>query len=548
MQPAEPGTDVELRGYPAGGPGPGVRARRASGRNPDFWRTRHELAIATSRTSRKIDGAYQDVLTWARQLGSAGPFMSRIRRPGSANDDMRTFVRTLTTHLQAFGAVADDDTVWGVLRRFLILPFDFTAPGSASEILARERAAAALSAAGTAQAGALWLALTGLAMDVAATGGERTRETLIEDLKALRFPLAGQRRLAQARAALAEASRAALADINDRVGNATLGRHLRTAAVHVALDTGRYVEIRGDAGVGKSGVLRHFAQQVCAEGRAIVLSPDRVVPRGWSAMQGAFGVDGTARDLLVDLAASGGAAVFVDNLELFDPTERKTVIDLVRAAADVAGVVVVSTARRDFGTEEPSWLPADALQRLGRAEPIVIDELSEAEVSELVDLAPNLAPLLADSHPARAVARNLYRLSRLVAWRSDEPTPRTEVDMAEQWWRTADGTSGPGHRERARLLRALAEQALTGPGALDATTFAGSALDELVRSETLRELGTDRITFRHDVLREWAIAQYLSADGMRIEQLPLLRPAPCSPSRSRTHARCQCVAADARPS
>jgi hypothetical protein len=56
---------------------------------PEFSNTRYELGIAISRTSQKIDGAYQDVLTWARQLGDAATFMNRINRPGSANDDMR---------------------------------------------------------------------------------------------------------------------------------------------------------------------------------------------------------------------------------------------------------------------------------------------------------------------------------------------------------------------------------------------------------------------------------------------------------------------------
>jgi len=37
--------------------------------NAGFWNRRHELGIAISRSSHKIDGAYQDVLTWARQLG-----------------------------------------------------------------------------------------------------------------------------------------------------------------------------------------------------------------------------------------------------------------------------------------------------------------------------------------------------------------------------------------------------------------------------------------------------------------------------------------------
>ena len=105
----------------------------------------------------------------------------------------------------------------------------------------------------------------------------------------------------------------------------------------------------------------------------------------------------------------------------------------------VPGFAVIATARRNFGVEEPNWLPSDALDRLGRAEPIVIGELSEAEVEEMRHAAPRLAPLLADTHPARDVTRNLFRLARLASRPGDEPVPRTEVDMAEQWWQTADG-------------------------------------------------------------------------------------------------------------
>ena len=90
----------------------------------------------------------------------------------------------------------------------------------------------------------------------------------------------------------------------------------------------------------------------------------------------------------------------------------------------------------------------------------MIGELSEAEVEEMRHAAPRLAPLLADNHPARDVTRNLFRLARLASRPGDEPVPRTEVDMAEQWWQTADGRLDDDHRERARLLKALAEQAL----------------------------------------------------------------------------------------
>jgi hypothetical protein len=154
----------------------------------------------------------------------------------------------------------------------------------------------------------------------------------------------------------------------DRVGGVMLTRQQRVAQVRVALDGGRYVEIRGDAGVGKSGVLKHFAEQISGEAQAIVLSPSRTVPRGWLALPSVRGFDGTTRDLLPDIAGDGSAVLLVDNLDFFDDEERLTVIDLLRRATKVPGMAVIVTARRDFGVAEPCWLPADVINQLGRAE------------------------------------------------------------------------------------------------------------------------------------------------------------------------------------
>lgn len=157
--------------------------------------------------------------------------------------------------------------------------------------------------------------------------------------------------------------------------------------------------------------------------------------------------------------------------------------------------------------QEPSWLPAEVIGQLGRAKPVIVDELSDAETEELRQAAPQLRALLADNHPARQVARNLFRLSRLASLPSDAPVVRTEAEMAEQWWETADGQKDENHRDRARVLRTLAEQALTSAGTLDVSGFPTLAVDALVASQTLRDLGNDRVTFRHDVLREWGNRQ-----------------------------------------
>jgi energy-coupling factor transporter ATP-binding protein EcfA2 len=495
----------------------------AAARRPDFWTTRYELAVATAKTSAKIAGPYQDVLTWARQLGSATTFMERINRPGSANENMRTFVRTLRTRLQEADAAHDDETVWGLLRRFHILVYDFTAPGSSDESRALDRAALALHSDDAADAGTLWTGLVELALRVAAAGGERTRAALLEDLSGRPYRLAGERRHTSSRRRLAEATGNALADIDDTVGGAVLLRHERLAEIRAGLDTGRYVEIRGNSGVGKSGLLKHLARQVSAESRLIVLSPVRTTPRGWDHMRAVLEFDGTAPELLADLAGSGGAILFIDNLNRFAEDERLTVMDLVRAASTLPGVSVVATARAGFGDDEANWLPADALDRLIRAAPITIGELSAAEIDELRHAAPQLAPLLADGHPAQQVARNLYRLSRLAGCGAAD-FQRTEVDMARQWWDTADGPEN-GRRERARVLRAVADDALAGAGTVNVDNLPPAAVDALVRSETLRDFGSDRVAFRHDVLAEWAVSCLLS-DPTAFDRLPLQSPAP----------------------
>lgn len=495
-------------------------------RRPDFFDTRHELAIAIARGSAKIEGAYQDVLTWARQLDSAKTFIARIERSGSANDAMRTFVRTFRSNLKQAGAANDDETVWRLLSKLQILIFDFTAGGSASEALERERAVRALHPSETTRADALRSNLIQLAIEVASSAGERNRAQLIEDVSAWSFRLAGDRRYSIARNALDEAARNALADIVDRVGDVTLMRKDHIAAVRAALDEGRYVEIRGDAGAGKSGLLKHLAQQHSTESRIVVLSPGRTKPGGWMELRGALGFDGGASDLLVDLAAGGGATLFVDGLDFLTKEERLTVVDLVREAAEVSSFTVIATARREFGIEEPNWLPEQALDKLGRASPVTIGELDTTEIAELQDASPGLASLLADNHPARAVTRNLFHLAQLARQPDAVQGLRTETDMAERWWRTADGAVDEDHRDRARLLKALAEQALSLADTLDTSAHPSKAVDALVKSQTLRDLGGDRMSFRHDVFRDWAVANLLHSSPDAVAGLPLTRPAP----------------------
>jgi hypothetical protein len=490
----------------------------------DFLTTRYELAIATAKISRKIAGSYQDLLSWARSLNSAAIFFEQVQRAGSGNNDMRLFVDTFRTHLSAAGAPSDEDSVWQILRRLQILVFDFTATGSATETLVLERASHALQPEDNHRARDLWAILVERSLDLATKRGEANREQLIAILALFSFSLTGQRRFASARQKLAEASALTLADIGDRLGETSLNRINLLNQVHAACESSRYVELRGPGGVGKSALLKHFAQQIAVESQVIVSAAERVTKGGLNAWIAQLGVPTSGREFLSDLAVGGAAALFIDGLEGFTPAERTTIVDLVRVAAEIPGLAIVVTARNEFGTDEPSWLPQDALSRLGPPAVVSFEDLSEDEVQELRQATPQLAALLTDSHPARAVTRNLYRLSRLLRDAPSAATgPYTEAQMARRWWNTADGTRGPEHRGRARVLRALADHALGSSSVIDASTHDSAAINALIRSETLRDLGSDRVSFRHDVLREWGAANLIHEDSEVLGRFDLTR-------------------------
>ncbi len=485
----------------------------------------HELAVALSRSARTALGPCHDVLMWARNT-TATQLFARLALRGVANEQMRAFAETFRSNLAKAGAPSDDATTWGLLRRFQILPFDFDVAGSEWEQLMLERARRSLHDEEVHLAGSLWSRLVGHALALATTGGSVTTRELRQELHEFRF--AGERRYATARRAVAEAARLAYNDIDDDVGGVILSRSAHLAGLRASMDSGRYVEVRGDAGVGKSALLRHLSVQLSAEARVVFLSPGRTTAGGWPAMRAQIGFADGAADLLSDLAAAGGGVLFLDNLDRFSPGEQTTVRDLVREASTVPGLFVVASARREFGLETPSFIPDDAVARLGHAPPLLVDELDDQDLAELRDGSPELRGLLDDRHPALAVTRNLFRLGRLARRRSptgDPALPRTEAEMARQWWVTGgDGSDdGPLRRNNRRLLRRLAIEVIEGVDPHDGSAEPAHVVDALVASQTLREPSHDIIEFRHDVLRQWAIANVLLQEPQLVGCLALDR-------------------------
>ncbi|MFD2642685.1 ATP-binding protein [Pseudomonas japonica] len=484
---------------------------------------RHFLGIATQRTSRNISGAYQDVLKWARSAEHAEAFFTRLAAKGVASSSMREFIATTQKHLVSGGVVDDPETIWRILRRLLILEFDFEATSPMARTHGISLARTALADGEEGRAEALWSRLIEFSIKTGTTGGTIDLQALRANLAEAGFQLAGHREYGQARAKLAELAHNTLAHIGMNVAGVTLLRLEAISAIDDAFENHRFVVVRGNPGVGKSSILRHFAERAARLATIIVLDPDSTPSGGWLAFSNALGIPGVASDFLNDLAASGGTVIFIDGLDMFEDTGRqRTVLEILRAASAIPDFKVITTMRNANDICDVIWLDEQIVTALGGTQRVEIGALSDAEVATLIEQAPALQSVLSSSHPAAGLSRNLYRLSRLL--KVSSPTRvHTEAGMARLWWSTADNAPTKDIRGAQRLVAALAESVLKGGRGLEVGEDS-AARSHLVETLTLKEIRRDCLDFYHDVLCDWGIGSYLAENFQHLASLDLSVP------------------------
>ncbi|WP_448149422.1 hypothetical protein [Labrys miyagiensis] len=491
------------------------------------------IAAAIARTNTKIERHYQQLLVLARTVGSGDALRQALDAPRVVSAGMRDFASAFIAQLLAAAADASDDALWWILRRFQILVFDFESPGAISTSLAITLAHQALPPTARGRARDLWSALQEKALDCDADGGDIDRPELIHWLRETKgIEIVPSRNIILARQRLADHSYAALDAIDTRVADVSLDRSGRVDELAGAREGARYLELTGASGVGKSALLKAFALEIGIEGYPLVLSPARISPGGWLSLSRDVGFDLSAQEFLSELTASGATILFIDSLDrVSDPRTQETVKDLLIAASRTPGMQVVATVGLDFDTDQRGWLPATALDLMGRAT-VTLAGLTEDEASTLARKNPRLMQLLANPD-AKPLTRNLYQLHQLLQRESDGPLPLTEASLAQSWWSAAPSLSPVQRRERVRNLRGLAIQASAQVVRMDIEDVRSEQVEDLVRVGDLNELlSGSRAAFKHDVLRDWSVANLLREEPFRVGQLPLHELAPVGLARA----------------
>lgn len=500
-----------------------VRAREIE---PD-----RRFAVAIERTTGVIENGVQEVLELAQQTIDAASFLKLLETPGRSNKDMRAFVAAFRALLEAKDETGDD-VLYDILRSFSVLTFDYARPNSMAEHHDRLRARhLAFEKSG----GDLYDSLFGLVLRADAIGGELNRDELVRKLNDLGVSVGAAPGLAVVRRHIEELSRHALQDIGITVKGCRLAREKPRRELEKLLQAaetqGGVVEISGPSGVGKSGLLRTAIEAHEAVSRILVLAPDRTPSGGWPAMRAVFGIEAAADELLSDLACDGGGYLCIDGLDRFrDSAQRKTVIDLLRAALSCPGVTVLFTARPGWEDEGALWIGEEMFAHLSARGRMIVEGLDDDEAETLAKAAPQLAPLLRPDHPAKLLARNLLKLRLLVSTRLDNTEAISEAALARDW--QASGAAGTGERTRGeiysrkRVLNAVAKGQIENAGLVDVSGQDAQAVAELIADDVLVEIHPDRVRFRHDLFTDWAVACVLFDDPGVIDRLGLGAPPP----------------------
>lgn len=491
--------------------------------------TNRMFAVAIERTSQAIETGVQEALELARATTTAESFYRLLRMPGRGNTYMHRFVDAFGKHLSDNG-ITDEETLFQLLKRFVVLVFDYARPNSIAEHHDRMRSQHLAS---NTQSSDLYDALLGLVLRLDAIGGETDYPHMTDQLRDLGIEISSARALAKARGRIEEMSRFALSDINSEVADCQLVRSDRRQELASAIDEAEagagVVEITGPGGAGKSALLKTIADVRGAACRIMVLAPDRTPSGGWAALRNGFDIDATADEFFEDLSCDGGGLICIDGLDRFrDEGQRKTVLDVMRAASSVKGMTILFSARSDWQREVVVWLGNDIVDVLTGRKTVIVEGLNDEEAGALAEAAPALASLLGADHPARQLARNPFSLHRLSCSSLDTETVLSEAALARDWWMSGGhgvGLTDGAQRARRRVLVGVCEALISGNALADVSDQDSDAVASLLSDGVFVEIGaTDHVRFKHDIYNDWALACFFAERPTSLESLNLNEP------------------------
>lgn len=480
---------------------------------------RNRVGLAAANIGQSTLRAARSTLEWARTSKSADDFFRRLKTENFASDAQRRFVSDVRALLPA--EARGEDNSWQFLRHFVILIFDTLSEGASVSFEAIERLRNALPTGERHRAEELWVRLSQISRQASGAAGSFSRATLVEQLSGV-FDLSSLPSMRSDLVKVAEETRHALQGIRMDISGLIVPRNSILDEINDIYDGKRFIQLAGEAGSGKSAVLRALAEEHTRNGFALVLTDKRLVGPGWPSLGTHLRLE-TERlaDLLFELATLGKPTLFIDGIDRLGTEARQTVSDIVTTLIDdprLADWRVVASTRSSHLEDLRIWLPPQLIEE-GQAHIVEIDGFDDNEAGILAERFPAMREVLFAEGQEKEFARRPF-FAQVLAQRSvstdGAPGKFSEISLAQVW---LEGPQGQHERassiERRQAMGELAARCAQAPNRSGAVEgISAQALTALIQERAIAEVaGSGRYSFAHDIFLEWAMFGFCRQNG-----------------------------------
>lgn len=474
----------------------------SAGRHDDkrFRIVASESAISPRDVDRASDAA--------RLSDDAIDFWARWNAPGNSSPSERYFTSAVQWVIEQDLGSADPELAWKVISRIGVAVVDADQGGSQAKARAVDQLQGALASGDRDEAVHLYEALCLFAENAAKVTGGVDRAKLLAELSPRFRLLAAPSARADVALILSDGD-AALAGIRNDVGGVSLTRATLCERLEEVLTEAGGLRLGGDAGAGKSAVLRTLAERRRSDGAgSLVLKHDRLAGCTWAAHATNMGVATPLARLVTELAASGSAVLVIDGYDrIADAGFGELVREVCQAISDSRCRPLWSCILSSRDSAGPG--PTLELPLVDDAVPYNVGAPDDEDLAFLAERFPHLDALMSRRGYAD-LNRNLFFIDQM-ARNPSVAGASSELDLMQAWARRGSSET-PRHTTRDATLRTLGEQRLTRPyGPMqkpsDEDGLARLASERTVEVPPYRDV----VSFGHDIYEDWAVARALDA-------------------------------------
>lgn len=481
----------------------------------------HDLVgLAVGQLAGQVRECWHALLREAR-LGSPRSVAIRYTSEKQSNAIGRALFRSLADE----NTVPDAETVL-LVQRVRLFHFDFTENESRDEARATEMCQLVLASGQSDEAVRLWRRLVGIAAERRAAGGALSYPELIEALGG-EFALKDRADHRRDWEMLDRRSAEIVNAVRDTVGGrVSLVRHELMDTLRSRIWEGGSVLIAGEAGTGKSSVVKQLAQAPDLFDRCFWLNAAALDFDSLADVERFLGINNRLEALLA--AGSGVRACMVlDGLERFGERaldRAKSLLQLLAPDPSIRGWTVFVTTRPQ-AVYRAHLLLMRAEIAANDSKPVYIQPLSDRECSAVLETCPELnSPHT--RRELRSTLSNLKILDWLADARSNFSTSEIRswsgttgvIDSLWRRWIGDDAASAARSGVMKQIARLDGDGLLRGVGTSDLNTPEQSALGDL-ESRDLVTIDAERVVFRHDMLGDWARLRILIEKSPRGQSL-----------------------------